>query len=111
MESLLGFAFFAIWLAPSFCDKFVLKPAFAFKIHSMLKTLETCKWPSTKSGTAFMLGQSPLQLCLHSMVGVCNIALDFPPCNQKHPLIAVSTYRQMSDARTTLETSSLALLP
>lgn len=32
-ERLLGFAFLSNWLAPSFCNELVLKPAFAFKIE------------------------------------------------------------------------------
>lgn len=44
---------------------------------TLLKIPEIHKWLITRSGTAFMLGPSPLQLCLHSVAGILTI----PPCN------------------------------
>lgn len=51
MDSLLGFAFFSNWLAPSFCNKLGFKPVFAFKIDSVFKTFEIHKWPINNSGS------------------------------------------------------------
>lgn len=67
MDSLLGFAFFSNWLAPSFCNELVFKPVFAFKIDSVFKTFENRKWPTNNSGS---VGADPLQWRLGGVGGV-----------------------------------------
>lgn len=57
------------------------------------------------------VGAGSPQLRAHSMAVVCNISLGFPSCNQRQPLIAVSTCRQRSNGRASLDIGSLALLP